>query len=294
MNKYLHLFQKESMTETIAYIKEALNGLYPASEIKALIRLMMEEVCHLLPHQFLICPDKEITEEQKRRIHEIVERLKQMEPIQYIVGTADFYSLRFEVNPSVLIPRPETEELVERIIRDNTDKEMDILDIGTGSGCIAITLQKHLEKAHVTALDISAEALATARRNATRNEATVTFIQADILNPEQAETNVPSSFDVIVSNPPYIKEEEKKEMERNVLDYEPHMALFVPNDDPLLFYRHIARFGKVKLKKEGCLYFEINAACGNKMVGMLKEEGYKEIELIQDLSGKDRMVKSRK
>ena len=144
------------------------------------------------------------------------------------------------------------------------------------------------------ATDISAEALATARRNAKRNNATITFIQTDILDPEKAEMDIPFILDVIVSNPPYIKEEEKKDMERNVLDYEPHLALFVPDNDPLLYYWHIAHFGKNKLRRNGCLYFEINAACGNMVVEMLEEEGYKNIELIQDLSGRDRIVKARK
>ena len=253
----------------------------------------MERVCNILPHHFLFCKDKELSESEKKRIHEIVERLKQMEPIQYILGTADFYSLLFEVNPSVLIPRPETEELVERVIIDNADKKIKILDIGTGSGCIAVTLRKHLKKASVIAADISAEALATARRNAKLNNATITFIQTDILNPEKAEADIPFILDVIVSNPPYIKEEEKKDMEKNVLDYEPHLALFVPDNNPLLYYWHIAHFGKKKLKKDGLLYFEINAACGKMVVEMLEKEGYKDIELIQDLSGKDRIIKAR-
>ena len=248
------------MTETIAYIKESLRDLYPSSEVSSLVRLIMERVCNIQPHHFLFCKDKELPESEKSRIHDIVERLKQMEPIQYILGTADFYSLQFEVDPSVLIPRPETEELVEQVILDNADQKIKILDIGTGSGCIAVTLRKHLKKA----------------------------------SPEKAEMDIPFILDVIVSNPPYIKEEEKKDMERNVLDYEPHLALFVPDNDPLLYYWHIAHFGKKKLRRNGHLYFEINVACGNMVVEMLEEEGYKNIELIQDLSGKDRIIKARK
>ena len=179
--------QKQNMTETIAYIKESLRDLYPSSEVSSLVRLIMERVCNIQPHHFLFCKDKELPESEKSRIHDIVERLKQMEPIQYILGTADFYSLQFEVDPSVLIPRPETEELVEQVILDNADQKIKILDIGTGSGCIAVTLRKHLKKASVIATDISAEALATARRNAKRNNTTVTFIQTDILDPEKAE-----------------------------------------------------------------------------------------------------------
>ncbi len=282
------------MTETIAYIKESLKDLYPTSEINSLVRLIMERVCNIQRHHFILCTDKQLPENEKRQIHNITERLRQMEPIQYILETADFYSLLFEVNPSVLIPRPETEELVEQVILDNTDKKIQILDIGTGSGCIAVTLRKNLEKATVIATDISSAALETARRNAKRNHVPVTFIQTDILNSEKAETDIPFFVDIIVSNPPYIKEEEKKEMEKNVLDYEPPLALFVPDDDPLLFYRHIARFGQKRLNKNGRIYFEINAACGKMTVDMLAEEGYHNIELIRDLSGKERIIKANK
>lgn len=286
--------QKQNMTETIAYIKESLRDLYPSSEVSSLVRLIMERVCNIQPHHFLFCKDKELPESEKSRIHDIVERLKQMEPIQYILGTADFYSLQFEVDPV----RPDTASGNRRTGRAGHASTMQtkdkILDIGTGSGCIAVTLRKHLKKASVIATDISAEALATARRNAKRNNTTVTFIQTDILDPEKAEMDIPFILDVIVSNPPYIKEEEKKDMERNVLDYEPHLALFVPDNDPLLYYWHIAHFGKKKLRRNGRLYFEINAACGNMVVEMLEEEGYKNIELIQDLSGRDRIIKARK
>lgn len=292
-NAYFCL-QKKSMTETLAYIKESLKEVYPVSEVKALIRLLMEEVCGILPHQYLSCPEKEIPEAQKAKIHAIVRRLKRMEPIQYIMGTADFCGLPFEVNPSVLIPRPETEELVEQVLHDNAGKKVRILDIGTGSGCIAITLQKNLKQATVIAADVSSDALETARRNAMRNQAAVTFIQTDILNPEKAEADLPFTVDILVSNPPYIKEEEKKEMEKNVLDYEPHLALFVPDNDPLLFYRHIARFGQKRLSENGRIYFEINAACAGITRQMLTEEGYRDIEVIRDLSGKERIVKASK
>ena len=283
------------MTETIKHIKDSLIGIYPVSEISGIIRLLMEEICHLQPHQFLILQDRQLSQDEKKNIYDAVERLKSMEPIQYILGTTNFYSLPFEVNSSVLIPRPETEELVDLIIKDNrSSKEITLLDIGTGSGCIAITLQKKMANAHVYAIDISAEALNTAKKNAKLNEVNVTFIQTDILQPEIAQNEIPYALDIIVSNPPYIKIEEKKEMERNVLDYEPHLALFVPNHDPLLFYRHIAIFGKKKLNKGGLLYFEINAAYGEATCKMLQNQGYKDILLIKDLSGKDRIIKAKK
>ena len=282
------------MTETIKHIKESLKGIYPSSEINGLVRLIMERVCNLQPHHFLLCRDKVLPESEKRWFYEIVERLKRLEPIQYILGIADFYSLEFEVSPSVLIPRPETEELVDLVILENQKKEINLLDIGTGSGCIAITLQKHLRNANVFGIDISAKALEVARRNAKRHKVATSFIQADILQLEQAEAALPYPFDVIVSNPPYIREEEMKEMEPNVVEHEPHLALFVPNEDPLLFYRHIAAFGRNKLKEKGQLYFEINSALGEMTVNMLCQAGYKDVKLIKDLSGKDRIIKARK
>ena len=280
------------MTETIAYISSSLKDIYPKSEISSMTRLIMERICGIPPHIYFFCKEKILSEEEKERIRMIVEHLKQSEPLQYILGVADFYSLEFEVNPHVLIPRPETEELVEQVIIDHEKQQGKILDIGTGSGCIAIALGKHLKNAELFAMDISKEALNTARRNAKRNGVAVTFIHTDILSPAKAEADIPFLFDTIVSNPPYIKESEKKDIEDNVLKYEPHSALFVPDKDPLLFYRHIAKFGKKKLKRNGRLYFEINAQCGNATVDMLRNEGYKNIELLQDLSGKDRIVKA--
>lgn len=283
------------MTETLSYIRESLHGLYPDSEISALTRLIMERVCRLMPHHFLFCRDKVLAEEEKERIHEIVGRLQRMEPIQYVLGTADFFSLLFEVNPSVLIPRPETEELVDRILAETPAPRaarIRVLDVGTGSGCIAIALKKHLLCASVTGLDVSDEALQVARRNARRNNVAVTFLQADILQPEEAKRAVPVMQDVIVSNPPYVREVEKLSMERNVLEYEPSLALFVPNEDPQLFYRQIARFGRERLKKHGRLYFEINAAYGERTVRLLEAEGYTNVKLYQDLAGRDRIVRA--
>lgn len=281
------------MTETVAYIQNTLKDYYPLSEIKAFTRLIMERVCDIQPHQFLLCKDKELSEKEKSQIHNIVERLTKYEPIQYIFGKTDFYGFEFEVNPSVLIPRPETEELVELIVRDYPKrKELEILDIGTGSGCIAITLKKLLNKSQVYALDVSEEALKTAKRNAIRNRAPITFFQKDILTPSETADSIEEEFDIIVSNPPYIMEKEKADMEANVLDYEPSLALFVPNDNPLLYYHRITLFAEQKLKKKGYLYFEINSQMGEQVVNMLRMMEFKSIELIQDLSGKDRFVKT--
>lgn len=280
------------MIETVDYIKNSLKEIYPPAEIGSFTRLILEKICGLKPHNLLFCKDKQLSETEKSKIWQIVERLKAEEPIQYVLGTADFYGQSFFVNPSVLIPRPETEELVERIILDYENKEVKILDAGTGSGCIGISLKRHLKKAEIIAADISAAALETARRNARHQGTPVTFIRTDLLSLAKSDLNIPFIFDVIVSNPPYVKNSEKAYMEKNVLDYEPHQALFVPDDDPLIFYRQIARLGKKKLKKEGRLYFEINAQCGPATKELLENEGYREIELFQDIFGKDRIIKA--
>lgn len=283
------------MTDTIAYIQQSLKDLYPKNEILSFTRLIMEEICGIPPHHLLFGKGKELSDTEKLEIKEIIEQLKKYKPLQYILGKTDFYGRTFRVDPSVLIPRPETEELIEQILTDlkrETDRPLTILDIGTGSGCIAITLAKEWMKADVIATDVSPKALETARENARLLHAPVTFVRTDILSPEKAEADIPFSFDVIVSNPPYVTEREKAEMEPNVLDYEPSLALFVSNEDPLLFYRAIARFGKKKLKKGGRLYLEINASYGPATVRLLEEAGYQKVKLLRDLSDHDRMIKA--
>lgn len=283
------------MTDTVLYIRQSLEGLYPAGEITCLVRLLMERIGGIAPYQLLAGKGKELSETEKERIREIVAALQKSVPVQYALGTACFYGREFIVNPSVLIPRPETEELVEIILKDIRQKKhatpLRIADVGTGSGCIALTLAAEVKEAQVTAVDISAEALATARANAARLKVNATFIQADILSDTAGDT-IPGGFDLIVSNPPYVMASEKKEMEKNVLDYEPHLALFVDDGDPLLFYRHIARFGKKRLHPGGRLYFEINARCGEATTRLLQTEGYRDITLIRDMCGKDRMIKA--
>ncbi|MDR1981163.1 MAG: peptide chain release factor N(5)-glutamine methyltransferase [Tannerellaceae bacterium] len=282
------------MTETIAYINNSLKTHYPPGEITGFTRLIMEHVCRLQPHHLLLGKDKELSGTETGEVKKIVERLKQFEPIQYILGKTLFYGLPFHVNPSVLIPRPETEELADCAIRDFRDSKARILDIGTGSGCLAVALAKHLPHSDVFAVDISGEALRTARENAHLNQVEVTFLQADILSPPHALAHLPDSFDLFVSNPPYVKESEKAEMGKNVLFFEPPEALFVPDDDPLLFYRAIARLGKEKLKRGGVLYAEINAQCGKATVDLLAGEGYTGIRLIRDIAGKERIVTAKR
>ena len=317
------------MTETVAYIRNSLKDIYPPGETQALVRLIMERVCGLSTYQLLLGKDKELSDTEKFKIKEIVEGLRLYKPIQYLLGIADFYGMEFKVTPDVLIPRPETAELVERIITDYRSQAPRILDIGTGRGCIAISLAKHLPRAEVAAVDISPEALTVAEENARLNQVSVSFLELDILsegNPsfmqgklkfhveetkvshkenksftymkpkshtEETTAYFIGNFNCIVSNPPYIMDKEKATMEANVLENEPHMALFVPDDDPLLFYRAIARFGQRHLMEGGHLYFEINALCGKETVAMLRQENYTEVELIQDLYGKDRIVKAK-
>ena len=280
------------MTETVAYIRNSLKDIYPPGEAQALVRLIMEHVCGLSTHQLLLGKGKELSDTEKFKIKEIVEGLRLYKPIQYLLGIADFYGMEFKVTPDVLIPRPETVELVERIITAYQSQAPRILDIGTGSGCIAISLAKHLPEAEVAAVDISPEALAVAEENARMNQVSVSFLELDILSGGNLSSPI-GNFNCIVSNPPYIMNKEKATMEANVLENEPHLALFVPDDDPLLFYRAIARFGQRHLAEGGHLYFEINALCGKETVAMLRQENYTEVELIQDLYGKDRIIKAK-
>ena len=226
--------------------------------------------------------------------------MQNQEPIQYVLGKTNFYGLPFLVNTNTLIPRPETEELVEWILQEwKETSSIEILDIGTGSGCIAISLAKNLPNAAIYALDISKEALAITTQNATHNNVNATCLQADILTTKnlnhlitQNTTHNNVKLDIIVSNPPYVRELEKKEISKNVLENEPHQALFVADDNPLIFYKKIADLAKQHLKKEGMLYVEINQYLGEKTVGMFKEKGFKNIQLKKDLFGNDRMIKA--
>lgn len=280
------------MKETISFISEALLEQYPPEEINTFTRWILEDVCNLSPQQQILCKDIQLSHAKKEHIQMIVQRLRKMEPLQYILGKCYFYGLNFNVDTSVLIPRPETEELVNHIIGSETLPNLKILDIGTGSGCIAVTLAKHLLNAEAHAIDISTKALATADNNAKQNNAIVHFKHIDILSDSILKHYGSQSFDIIVSNPPYVKNSEKATMLDNVLHYEPHQALFVPDHDPLLFYRRIADIGLLMLKKSGRLYFEINATCGAITMDMLNKKGYRNIQLIQDLDGKDRFVKA--
>ena len=272
-------------------IRDALKGHYPDLEALALAKMLLVEVFGFSTLELYGGKDKEFSEKHRSVLNEMIRCLQKNEPIQYIIGIESFFGLTFEVNSNVLIPRPETQELVSWIIGDyQSDESIRILDIGTGSGCIPISLAKQLSKAEVESWDISEGALEVASRNCERNGVKVLLRQKDVLKaaPEG------DLYDVIVSNPPYITNKEKTDMEANVLDWEPSLALFVPDEDPLLFYRKIAQLGCDMLKEGGSLYFEINRAYGEETILMLKGLGYAQIELKKDLWGNDRMIKAKR
>ena len=270
-------------------IREALRGIYPDSEALSLAKMLLVEAFGFSTLELYGGKDKEISGKRRDVLDKMLSRLQKNEPIQYVLGKETFCGLDFEVDSNVLIPRPETRELVEWIVADRKlDASCRILDIGTGSGCISISLAKFLSGAEVEAWDISEGALEVARRNAVRNAVEVLFRQQDVLYALPGDTH----YDVIVSNPPYITEKEKLDMDANVLDWEPFTALFVPDADPLLFYRKIAELGLSMLNIGGALYFEINRAYGQETVRMLEGLSYKQIELRKDEWGNDRMVKA--
>ena len=268
------------------FIKSELKDLYSPDEISSLTRLILEKEFAIPFADILACKFNHLSDAEMQKLTEIVGKLKNSEPIQYILGETDFFGLAFYVNGSVLIPRPETEELVQWVLESAENKLMKILDIGTGSGCIAVTLAKKLPSAEVHAWDISEDALEVARKNAERNGVKVIFVKRDML----LEPVSDEKFDIIVSNPPYVTEVEKTEMQENVLNFEPHLALFVPDDNALVFYEKIADFALTNLNKDGKLFFEINRAKGADIAHLLEEKGFTNIELRKDISGNERMV----
>jgi len=270
-----------------------LNGIYEEKETASLCNIVLKEIVDLSSSKIRAFPELELSDEQINSIKNILSELKTGKPIQYILGHAEFYGLDFKVNPSVLIPRPETEELVDWIITSVGNEQLavgSILDIGTGSGCIAVSLKKNLPEFAVSAMDISPEALRTAEENAKSNGTEVNFIQADILN-LPSEIRLPKS-QIIVSNPPYVTLADKRQMHTNVTDFEPHTALFVPENDPLIFYKAIADFATKNLEAGGMLFFEINENYGEQLVEQFNYKLFKNIELRKDMSGRDRTIKA--
>ncbi|PQV50504.1 release factor glutamine methyltransferase [Jejuia pallidilutea] len=276
---------------------DSLDAIYEKTEVEHFFFMLSEFYFNLKRIDLAVNPD--IVIEDYKCIFDALEQLKQQKPIQYILGETEFFGLPFKVNSNVLIPRPETEELVSLVLQDIKQQKTDsktysILDIGTGSGCIAITLAKHLKNASVYALDISNKALEVAKTNAELNAVDVTFVKGDILNKSTKKVLFTDlEFDVIISNPPYVRVKEKALMKSNVLDNEPHLALFVEDNNPLLFYKAISEFAKTTLKVNGTLYFEINEFLGKETVDLLKQNGYYSVELKQDIFGKDRIVKGK-
>lgn len=271
---------------------DELTSIYDAGEAESFFYLILEEKRNLKRIDLALHPDLVFSAEQMIIWNSILEQLKQEIPIQYLLGKTSFYGLDFEVNENVLIPRPETEELVGWILESQKSKvesqKIRILDIGTGSGCIAISLAKNLPHATVFAIDVSEKALATAKINAKNNSEDVTFINQNILETD----DLKQQFDVIVSNPPYVRHLEKAEIKKNVLDNEPHLALFVADNDALIFYKKIAELAQKNLSKNGQLFFEINQYLGKEMVDLLEKMNFKNIELRKDIYGNDRMIKA--
>jgi release factor glutamine methyltransferase len=297
---------------------QELSSLYDEKEIESFFYLILENFHQIKRIDLALNPQMEMNDKQLLHWESILSDLKKQKPIQYILGETEFYGLPFLVNENTLIPRPETEELVELIIKQNSKSEippepkvngaklnskLKILDIGTGSGCIAISLVKNISNVEVYAIDISEEALETAKKNAQINQVEIHFIQADILkinNLEQLPTSNPklethnpkleTQFDIIVSNPPYVRNLEKQEINPNVLEYEPHLALFVEDEDALLFYRKIAQLALKSLSPNGRLYFEINQYLGKETVELIESFGFKNVVLHKDIYGNDRMI----
>lgn len=273
------------LKEAIEQLREGLAGVADPQEVQAMIRVICEDVFNYDPVDVALRQESELPDFAPQRVAEIIARLQRHEPLQYILGTARFHGHRFKVTPAVLIPRPETEQLVDLIIEDNPGSDLRVLDMGTGSGCIAISLARALKFARVDALDVSRDALAVARDNAASLKVKVRFFESDILAPQPAAT-----YDIIVSNPPYITWSERELMERNVKDYEPAQALFVPDNDPLLFYKAIASYAKRSLEKGGRLYLEINQRFGAEVKCLLEDCGFDEVRIIVDSFGKDRFA----
>jgi release factor glutamine methyltransferase len=278
-----------------------LDTCYPKEEVDSFFYLLVEHYLGLERFVLALQPNYSISKEEEQPLFEALSELRLQRPVQYIMGKAHFMELELMVNTHVLIPRPETEELVRWILNDcyaerpperdgrAGSRSIKILDIGTGSGCIALALAKNCPDAQVYALDVSEKALKVAKHNATQNEVAINFIQADILTLDTLDV----TFDVIVSNPPYVRELEKKEMKANVTDYEPQEALFVPDNDPLLFYRPIVHFAKNNLKEGGSLYLEVNQYLAQETKQLLEDQNFTDIEVRKDLFGNDRMLKGR-
>lgn len=273
------------------YYCEQLCSIYDKNESNTLILILFEYYFNINRIKMSLEPELRLSESEMLKLHFAVKDLLKNKPIQYIIGETEFCDLKFKVNENVLIPRPETSELVRLIANSHQPSTIsNILDIGTGSGCIAISLAKMIPQSNVYALDISEKALDVAKENAINNNVNITFIQDDILTKTQTLTQ--TKFDIIVSNPPYVRELEKVDMHNNILQWEPHNALFVSDEDPLIFYRSILEFSKKHLKENGEIWFEINEYLGKEMKALCEEAGFSNIEIYKDFRDKDRFLRT--
>ncbi|WP_439129176.1 peptide chain release factor N(5)-glutamine methyltransferase [Polaribacter sp.] len=291
-----------TLKEFKQFFSETLSEIYPKTEIESFFFILMDELLNLKRIDIVLKPDFKLKNEILTDLKKITTRLKREEPIQYILGTTEFYGLPFFVDKNTLIPRPETEELVEWILicvqnlkiknqnvtSSAVEKSLNILDIGTGTGCIPISLAKNLQNVNISAIDVSKSALEIAKKNAQLNKVNIDFRELDILKTDK----LPQKYTIIVSNPPYVRKLEKTEIKNNVLNNEPHLALFVADENPLIFYKKIADLAKNHLTKNGFLFFEINQYLSNETVTMLKQKGFTNIELKKDFSGNDRMIQA--
>lgn len=277
-----------------------LDEIYGKEEVNSFFFMLINEFYNVHRIELALQPETSITKGEQEPIFKALDDLKKQIPIQHILGKTEFFGIQLHVNNKVLIPRPETEELVSLVLQNvknqiTNSKTLSILDVGTGSGCIAISFAKNLQNAKVYALDVSPEALKIAMKNAKLNNVEVEFIEADILNPETWDLEFKNlKFDAIVSNPPYVRQQEKQEIKNNVLDNEPHLALFVKDDDALQFYKAISQFSRNNLSEKGLLFFEINEYLGNEMIQLLEKDNFNNIELKKDMFGKNRMIKATK
>ncbi|HTN08383.1 peptide chain release factor N(5)-glutamine methyltransferase [Agriterribacter sp.] len=291
--------------EGYRFVCEALYSIYERREAENVAALVMEKITGLGRMERMLHKDQILPEAEEDRLSHYTTLLLQQQPVQYVVGEAWFYGMPLYVNEHVLIPRPETEELVEWVMKDEKNRLQGagykgqgtggspaILDIGTGSGCIAMALKKSIPESDVYAIDVSSKALAVAQQNAKTQQTAVQFLQIDFLN--AAQTNALPLFDIIVSNPPYIPEKDKTDMHKNVLDFEPHAALFVKDNDPLLFYWAIAAFAGQHLQPDGCVYTEIHETMGEAVKNIFTQKGFTHTVVRKDMQGKDRMVSAAK
>lgn len=278
----------KTVRESFQQFQNLISKTYETEEARSIAQLVFKDVLGYNTIQLILNENELLPASLFEQLDQIAHLLNQHQPVQYILGHEEFMGLDFNVNPSVLIPRPETEELVEWILKDySKTNELSIIDIGTGSGCIAISLKKNIPSAIVDAIDISEDALKIAQKNGQKNNVEIQFIQSDILS-----FDLQKLYDVIVSNPPYVLEKEKAEMNRNVLDFEPSTALFVKDNDPLLFYKRIVNIALEKLKNKGSLYFEINESFANETLNLFDKSIWNSVEIRKDIRGKDRMIKA--